>query len=192
MDNQPVMIIIYLIGVAGVGKSTTVKQLTNDWTLRMAATKPFAHRHYNTPYGRAVVIGKDTEPFGGTDTLSYTAINHMSDFMQTCAQHNVQLIIAEGDRLSNARFFTTAQQHATLLLFELQASDTVTEQRRTQRAQQHDKPLQNANWIAGRQTKVTTLAQTFNAIPIDATQPTNMITETIKQRLHLCLSKDHA
>ena len=185
------MIIVYLIGVAGVGKSTTVKELINDWQLRMEATKPFSHRHYTTPYGRGIVIGKDTEPFGGTDTLSWTAINHAQDFFNACAQRNVQIIIAEGDRFANARFFDMAKEHGTLLLCSLEAPDVVTEERRTKRSLLFNSPIQNAKWVEGRKTKATGLAERFDAFPIDATQPTQTIIQTINKRIEQCQSNDH-
>jgi len=190
MDHQPVMIIVYLIGVAGVGKSTTVKQLTADWSLRMKVDKPFAHRHYSTKHGRAIIIGKDIEPFGGTDTLSYTAINSVDGFLATCVKRNVKIIVAEGDRLANNRFLTMAQQHGTLLLFNLHAADDITEQRRAQRAIQHNTSTQNANWIRGRKTKVATLATTFKAITIDATQPTINISQMINSEMERCLTNE--
>ncbi len=186
------MIVVYLIGVAGVGKSTAVKELINSWELRMEAPKPFAHRHYNTPHGRGIVLGKDVEPFGGTDTLSWTAINHVGEFFNACAQRNVQLIIGEGDRFANGRFFDEASAQGTLLLFSLEAPDDVTEDRRQVRAAKFNTPLQNATWIAGRKTKTTTLAAKYGAFPIDATQPTSSVIQTINKRIELCLSKDHA
>jgi GTPase SAR1 family protein len=192
MDREPDMIVVYLIGVAGVGKSTTVKELTNEWSLRMEAPKPFAHRHYDTPHGRGIVLGKDVEPFGGTDTLSWTAINHVGDFFNACAQRNVQLIIGEGDRFANGRFFDEASAHGTLLLFSLEAPDDVTEDRRQVRATTFNTPLQNATWIAGRKTKTTTLAERYRAFPIDATQPTSSVIQTINKRINQCLFKDHA
>jgi GTPase SAR1 family protein len=192
MDREPDMIVVYLIGVAGVGKSTAVKELTNEWSLRMEAPKPFAHRHYDTPHGRGIVLGKDVEPFGGTDTLSWTAINHVGDFFNACAQRNVQLIIGEGDRFANGRFFDEASAHGTLLLFSLEAPDDVTEDRRQVRATTFNTPLQNATWIAGRKTKTTTLAERYGAFPIDATQPTSSVIQTINKRINQCLFKDHA
>jgi GTPase SAR1 family protein len=192
MDRESDMIVVYLIGVAGVGKSTTVKELTNEWSLRMEAPKPFAHRHYDTPHGRGIVLGKDVEPFGGTDTLSWTAINHVGDFFNACAQRNVQLIIGEGDRFANGRFFDEASAHGTLLLFSLEAPDDVTEDRRQVRATTFNTPLQNATWIAGRKTKTTTLAERYGAFPIDATQPTSSVIQTINKRINQCLFKDHA
>ena len=192
MDYELDMIVAYIIGVAGVGKSTTVKHLTADWDLRMNVDKPFAHRHYNTPYGRGIVIGKDVEPFGGTDTLSWTAINHVETFINACAQRNVQIIIGEGDRFSNARFFDTIRAQATLLLFNLDAPDAITEHRRTTRAEQHNTPKQNAQWVQGRQTKVNRLANTYDAITIDATQPTSTIVQSINKEINKCRSNDPA
>jgi GTPase SAR1 family protein len=193
MDREPDMIVVYLIGVAGVGKSTTVKELTNDWSLRMEAPKPFAHRHYTTPYGRGIVLGKDIEPFGGTDTLSWTAINHVGDFFNACAQRNVQIIIGEGDRFANARFFEMAMEHGSLLLYNLDAPDVVTDERRKKRASLFNSPIQNPTWVAGRKTKVAGLVERFETIRIDATQPTTSIIQTINKDIEaLCQYKDPA
>ena len=104
------MIVVYLIGIAGVGKSTVVTELSHDWTLRSEQTKPFAHRHYNTPHGKAIILGKNVQPFGGTDTLSWTAINNVDHFLTVCNERNIELIIGEGDRFANDRFITAAKK----------------------------------------------------------------------------------
>lgn len=178
------MIVVYLMGVAGVGKSTTVKQLTSSWSLVLQLDKPFTHRHYATPYGKAIVLGKDVEPFGGTDTFSYTAINDADDFLAKCAQRRVDIVLAEGDRFSNGRFFETASKHGELLLYNLQADESIVSARREQRATQHNKKLQNPTWIEGRKTKVRNLATQHNAVTLNAEEATAQIVERIEQDIH--------
>lgn len=175
------MIIVYLIGVAGVGKTTTVQQLIKEWQFRCQIDKPFAHCHYNTPHGKGIVLGKNKLPFAGTDTLSWTAINHWETFLKTCVTHNIKLIIGEGDRFSTAKCFEIAQQHGKLLTYHLEAPDQVTHLRRQQRATQYNKPLQNESWVAGRKTKTNNLAQKFNCRSINANLPTETIAQTIYQ-----------
>lgn len=175
------MIIVYLIGVAGVGKTTAVQQLIKDWKFRCQIDKPFAHSHYNSSHGKSIVLGKNKLPFAGTDTLSWTAINHWETFLKTCLTHKVDLIIGEGDRLSTAKCFETAQQYGKLLTYHLQATDQVTLQRRQQRATRYNKTLQNECWVAGRKTKTINLAQKFNSRSLNANLPTETIVQTIQQ-----------
>lgn len=177
------MIVVYLIGIAGVGKSTVVTELTRDWTLRLEATKPFAHRHYQTPHGRAVVLGKDTQPFSGTDTLSWTAINHIDDFLRACAHRNVEVVIGEGDRFANDRFLESAQHHADLKLYHLTAPDTTTAERRTKRSTEWQTKPQNQAWIEGRKTKTLRLAERWYATELDATQTPTAIAQQIRNEM---------
>lgn len=184
MVEKPQMIIVYLIGVAGVGKTTTVQQLIKDWKFRCQIDKPFAHCHYNTTHGKSIVLGKNKLPFAGTDTLSWTAINHWETFLKTCSTHNIQLIIGEGDRFSTTKCFETAQQYGKLLTYHLQAPDQITFERRKQRANQYNKPLQNESWVAGRKTKTENLAQKFQCRSLNANQPIETIVQTINQDIN--------
>lgn len=178
------MIIVYLIGVAGVGKTTTVQQLIKEWKFRCQIDQPFAHSHYNSTYGRSIVLGKNKMPFAGTDTLSWTAINHWGTFLKTCLTHEINLIIGEGDRFSNTNCFATAQQHGKLLTYHLEAPDQITLQRRQQRATQHNKPLQNESWVAGRKTKTINLAKKFDSQTLNADLPIETIVQTINQDIN--------
>lgn len=184
MDKEPRMIIVYLIGVAGVGKTTTVQQLIKDWKFRCQIDKPFAHSHYNSTHGKSIVLGKNKLPFAGTDTLSWTAINHWETFLKTCLTHKVELIIGEGDRFSTTKCFEIAQQHGKLLTYNLEAPDPITLERRQQRATQYNKTLQNESWVAGRKTKTNNLAQKFNCRSINANLPTETIAQTIYQDIN--------
>lgn len=187
------MIVVYLIGVAGVGKSTVVSELSRNWHLRMELNTPFAHRHYSTPHGNAVILGKNIEPFGGTDTLSWTAINHVQQFLTVCRERHVDLIVGEGDRFANDRFMDTATRIADrTLLYHLHTDDDTTQQRRTERSAKWNTKTQNAQWIQGRKTKTIGLAQRWNATPIDANQQPHTIAQTIATEIDQCGSEDHA
>jgi GTPase SAR1 family protein len=187
------MIVVYLIGVAGVGKSTTVTELSRDWTLRSEQSKPFAHRHYTTPHGKAVIMGKNVQPFGGTDTLSWTAINEVENFLTVCSQRNIELVVGEGDRFANDRFLDTATKIADhVLLYHLTADEDTTKKRRGDRSALWGTKQQNEKWVQGRQTKTDGLSQRWGATPLDARLPSSTIAQTITKEIDRCRSNDPA
>jgi thymidylate kinase len=179
--------LIYLLGVAGTGKTTLINTLTQRWQYRQLIDKPIAHQHWlDTDIGRIVTLGKPHAVFGGTDTLSFTAIEQVNNLLSGLAKRNVALVIGEGDRFANQRFIDTAQQHATTLVFYLTAPNDVLDQRRRDRAQQHGLKQQDAKWITGRLSKHHRLAKANNAIYLNATQPTTTLAQQVLDYLHLC------
>lgn len=181
------MKIAYLLGVAGTGKTTLIKALTDQWQYRQLLNRPMAHQHWIAPeLGRVVTLGKPHAVFGGTDTLSFTAIEQVDNLFTALGKHQVGLVIGEGDRFANQRFIDTARRHATTLVFYLTAPNDVLDERRRNRAQQHGLKQQDAKWITGRLNKHHRLAKANNAIYLNATQPPTTMAQQVLDYLRLC------
>lgn len=155
------MNIVYLIGAPGAGKTTTMNALTRDWCLLDRAAKPVKHSWYSSDHGVALELGHPRAPFGGTDTLSYTAITTLEAWLPTVT--DCQLIVGEGDRLAIARFMELARKLGQLHLFYLDTPPQDSQARREQRALDHGLKLQNPAWAEGRATKHARLAEQYQA-----------------------------
>jgi shikimate kinase len=181
------MKIVYLLGVAGAGKTTLVRALTDRWQHRLDVDAPLAHQHWIAPaLGRVVTLGRPAPIFAGTDTLSYTAINKAPHLLELLKQHDVNLVVGEGDRFANQRFIDLARELGDLHLFYLTAPPDVLADRRQQRATQHRLPPQNPRWIASRQTKHHDLATRNRATYLNATQPPATLATQLLDYLRLC------
>lgn len=170
---------IYIIGAPGAGKTTLTNTLTENWNTLEAPLQPVKHINYQTLTGLKVTqLGHAKPPFGGTDTLSYTAINLIEPWLPTL---EADYLYAEGDRLANTRFFDYLKQHTTLHLFYLRAPQITLINRRTDRAEANNLPMQNPSWANGRATKHQRLAHNYNAITLDATQEPSRLAQTVLQ-----------
>jgi hypothetical protein len=109
--------------------------------------------------------------FGGTDTLPYNAIVKVLEWLPSVNGDDT-LVFAEGDRLACKRFFDEVQTFGKLLIVWVNTPDDVASQRRSDRAEQEKKKLQNASWIAGRVTKAKNLVDAYEHVAINGTLPT--------------------
>lgn len=181
------MRIVYLLGVAGTGKTTLARTLTADWRHRLDVDQPVAHQHWlSDDYGRVITLGRPHPVFAGTDTLSFTAIEKLPTLLARARDHDVKLVIGEGDRLANQRFVDLARANGTLLLFYLTAPDHVLDARRTARATQHGLTPQSPQWLKGRLTKHQRLARANGAAYLNALQPPTTLATQIHDHLRLC------
>jgi hypothetical protein len=155
--------LVYLIGAPGAGKTTVTRALESNWIPVADATDPVKHRVWFGPQGTTISLGHDRAPFGGTDTLSYTAINVIERWLPTLPEQGVENVYGEGDRLANPRFFNLCRSVGDLKVFYLDRSDEQAQTQRAQRASDNNLPMQNASWVAGRATKARNLAVNFGA-----------------------------
>ena len=164
---------VYLIGVPGSGKSTLMKELTRGLT-RAPAGIPIAHEWLGD--GKALELGKTRESFSGTDALPMNAQPKAAEFIE---QHPARLILAEGDRLANDRFFKriTAAGYEFHLVYVNADAETVQERRR-QRGSRQD-----PTWLQGRATKVRNLLDEWAHWTVDATAPTAMQAEYLRANI---------
>lgn len=170
---------IYLIGAPGVGKTTLMNNLIADWTITGFSKDPVGQTQYRLPDQRtATQLGVAKPPFGGTDTLSYTAINKLLEWLPA-----TNILIAEGDRLANPRYLSYLQQNTKLNLFYLQAPQITLNDRRTARATKHNLPMQNPTWANGRHTKHQNIAKAFNATTLDATLKPDQLAQIVQSCL---------
>ena len=168
---------VYLIGSPGVGKTTLIKELTKDWFLSSTETTPVKHLCYATPFGSAIELGHRREPFGGTDTLAYDAINKIEQWLPKLER--IDFIIGEGDRLANTRFITLCQQLGKVHLYHLTTKPETSAQRRAKRAQEFGTANQNESWVKGRTSKHENLAKKHNAIALNANLQPSMLARII-------------
>lgn len=142
--------LLYLIGQPGAGKTTIVRKAL-EGCLCESVQKPFAMRLYPMaaqPVGAQ--LGADRTNFAGTDTLG---LNVQPFAEQWLVETGCQLILGEGDRLGNHKFFKCARQSGVeLTVAVLLTPDDIAADRRRQRGSS-----QNEKWIAGRRTKINGL-----------------------------------
>ena len=152
-----------IIGEPGIGKSTLVEALTRGATYT-EYTEPFAYRKYDCG---VVELGKRREGFSGTDALP---MNVQPKVEQWLSDELPELLLFEGDRLSNGKFFTVLRHIGyTLHLYQLSGASMAAE-RRAARGSNQDR-----RWIEGRRTKALNLAVDFDAKQIHARLPPNVL-----------------
>lgn len=159
----------YIIGQPGAGKTTLMSAICKGASTLYTADSPVAHRGMKGQHGLFSVLGKDRLLFGGTDTLSHAVAGNCEDWVEElsrCAAGAV--VFGEGDRLASRRFLAAARVHYRVLLFHLEADDTLAAERRAERADQHGLRQQSASWVKGRVTKHANLALAESAVRLDA------------------------
>ena len=108
--------------------------------------------------------------FPGTDSLGMSEQPAVCSWLSTLTDQNV---VAEGDRLANASFFTWIRQNAwDLDVVYLDTPANVLAERRAKRAAEVGKG-QNEAWVSGRETKCAKLASQFVGLQwwLDGSKP---------------------
>ena len=153
--------LIYLIGYPGSGKTTAMVEalgaICRDRGLvPRVEIQPFAHTVYTTEAegrdGGLVELGRAREVYGGTDTLSLSVQPRVLDWM---GESGVGVIVGEGDRLANSKFFAAAEALGrTVHIIHLKCPEEVARNRAWARGSRFKEP-----WLKGRITKVNRLAE---------------------------------
>jgi hypothetical protein len=142
--------LIYFIGVPGVGKSTFVSRLTQNWDSSMWS-KPFARIEYHDRSGHHVAtqLGSPHDFYPGTDRLSMGVLPVAVEWARAAT---VPLLLAEGDRLATRKFLDPVSETRETVLIRLVAAPEVVDARRAARGSR-----QAETWLKGRETKVHNL-----------------------------------
>lgn len=160
--------LVYVIGEPGSGKSTALASLTAPH-LALPCRKPFAHIVYAGDGWEVVELGAHRPGFAGTDALSMSV---QPAVLAWLADTNHTLVIAEGDRLANSKFFRAVLDVGwNLTVIHLTVSPVVATLRREDRARALGVEPQGPTWVQGRRTKVANLAAAWPCVTIDANQP---------------------
>lgn len=158
---------VYLIGAPGSGKTTIMSRLLARMPETARYDKPVKHTVHDHAGSVAVSLGWPRAPFGGTDTLGYTAVTQVETLLlPVLSEAGVALLLGEGDRLATDRFLTAAARHGEVTLFHVELPDTEAAARRARRAADHGLAPQNPTWATGRATKARNLAARHAATPI--------------------------
>lgn len=181
--------LIYLSGPPGAGKSTLMRHLTR-FCPRDTLLSPFAHDILHLPLtglplfaGTAVELGRRREKFSGTDALSMSVIGPAEDYLARAGRAH-PLILGEGDRLANLRFFNAARNHGWhVTLVHLDAPQALLNARCAARGS-----TQNEQWRRGRITKARNLVdlavlEGFRVEGLDGRNGPPCLTRTLTQTL---------
>lgn len=160
---------LYIIGPPGSGKSTLMQALApSPRIVSVLGGLPCEIHH------TIVVLGTYRDAFGGTDRLSFTAIESLGSFLRCLG--STTLLLAEGARLANARAFALledASEHFGLVSLRCSADELA--RRYAQRGS-----YQNAHWIRGRATQSESLAALYpDALRLDAELPVSELVSRV-------------
>lgn len=160
------MLLSYVIGVPGAGKSTLMRNVTHRWMDVEVVDGGVPHIEYHDDVTWALVaveIGRRREQFSGTDALGMAI---MPKAIAWIGRNPAPWVIGEGDRLASAKFFGSAKASGyDLDIVLLDCPEDLAEARRAERGS-----TQNATWLAGRHTKVANL-EPFVTRRLDASMP---------------------
>jgi adenylate kinase family enzyme len=165
--------LIYVIGEPGSGKTTAVDAFCSTY-VPLDIDTPVPHRAWlDGPDLAFVTLGRHRPPFSGTDTLAM----NVQPTVTTWLTHpsSPPIVLAEGDRLGNGKFFDamlTAQRDLTVV--HLATDPDLAAQRRADRSARSG-TVQNPTWVAGRRTKVARLVETYDVVRINGNRPVDEI-----------------
>ena len=152
--------LLYVIGYPGSGKSTAIAAALSHIPVASVEYEPFAHIRYE---GGLVQLGRDRDTFSGTDALSMNVQPKVVRWLKA-TPHPV--VIAEGDRLGNNKFFHLVKAAGWALeIVHFNVPVQVAYDRSVRRGSNY-----NESWYRGRVSKVYRLSRLWPVITIDATQ----------------------
>lgn len=159
------MNMLYIIGEPGVGKSTLLAHLTRGLEVERTDS-PIPFRRYDCG---VVELGVRRPDFPGTDAYP---MNAQPAVVQFLTDVQPKLVIAEGDRLGNHKFFDEARLIGYHVQVVAIVGPEVAEMQRRIRGSNQDR-----TWLKGRRTKVANLitgedAHCINAGPLGTMEST--------------------
>lgn len=142
--------LLLVVGEPGIGKSTAVRAMTSHFHPEPVLV-PIAHINYRDEHGTLVLqqLGREREGFSGTDALAMDVIEKAERWL---TMTGADKIVAEGTRLANVRFLTSAVEAGWTPRVVLLENPGLAAARRVQRGS-----AQDATWVRGRQTAARNL-----------------------------------
>lgn len=173
---------LYVLGGAGVGKSTFTAQLLDAIDRPMSPLGDLHQRpnsrgtmitlrgHLISPDG--LYIGHMRPSYPGTDGLDRASSIAGEQWLMEGRHLRLAYIIAEGATLSTSRFLTALNEQTDLLLVHLRCDDFVRELRFTERGSAQDE-----GWIKNTKTRAANLLTAMTtlgarALDVDTADPT--------------------
>lgn len=167
------MRILYIVGEPGAGKSALMKALTAP-LLAQHVQEPVPHRALRvSPFSglHAAEIGINRDQFSGTDALSMSVQPKVLEWLEAGPPY--PLLLAEGDRLGNGKFFDAVLAMGyELAVLHVWATESVVAARRAARGGRQD-----AKWVRGRVTKVQNLVGRYSAFPLETRLPAMVLAQ---------------
>ena len=145
--------LVYVIGYPGCGKTSAMRRAIgmHDLLEEEVQERPFAHTVY--PSG-LVQLGKQREIYGGTDTL---ALNVQPAVVKWLGEIDVPVVLGEGDRLANYKFFASVSDiPRSLVIVHIKCGELTARKRAWERGSRF-----NESWLKGRISKVDSLVQWY-------------------------------
>jgi len=144
--------LLYLIGEPGIGKTTAMGALTAPLVnLGLLDRPPPVRTVYGNRAGEVVAVElgrRRRNGFGGTDALAMNIIDVAERYLTSGrAAAETPLLLAEGARLANRRFLSTAMAAGWEVHLALMADTQLAARRRSAR-----RSTQNEAWVRGRAT----------------------------------------
>jgi len=165
----------YIYGEPGVGKSTLVAALTEG--LEPEATdSPVPFLRYDCG---VVELGRRREDFSGTDAMSMSIQPKVVAFLKAIRP---RLVLAEGDRLANAKFFNAVEALGYVVhKYQLWGLRVAAAQRAARGSKQDE------TWLLGRQTKVANLRRVVGGVILPAGAPLGELVERMTDPVAMAL-----
>jgi len=148
--------LVYLVGEPGSGKSSVMRAFTEGRSPEERPGPP-AHTRWTGDGADGLPplfteLGRRRDNFSGTDALP---MNIQPAAVAWLAAQDEGLVVAEGDRLGNARFLAAAEAYGwSTMLAWMDTPADVAAARRDARG-----GGQNPTWVKGRRTKVARLVE---------------------------------
>ena len=151
--------LVYVIGYPGCGKTSAMRRgisLLGYGAWEEVQEKPFAHTIYPSGF---VQLGKQREMYGGTDTL---ALNVQPAVVKWLGEIDVPVVVGEGDRLANKKFFdSVANMGRHLAIVYIKCGELTARKRAWERGSRF-----NESWLKGRISKVDSLVQSYQGTDV--------------------------
>ena len=167
---------IYMVGYPGSGKTTVMGKVVEKWNFSVEEY-PFKHTVYDND---VIQLGYPREIYGGTDGLSFNVQPKVAEWLVAC---DSPMVLAEGDRLANNKFFETVQLAGwELQVIHLKVPELLAYRRAWERGSKFD-----SKWMRGRVTKVDNLVSYWkdSLLTLDGNEPVDVLATAVRQEMRM-------